>query len=185
MAWLCGCAGPAADPTPVAGPDPAAVARFDAAVAAADEGETRKAQIMLSGLAGSHPEFVAPQLNLAILYMQEGRDDEAEDQLLALLEVSPDTPEAWNQLGLLRRRSGRFAEADDAYRAALDADVDYGPAHRNRGVLLDLYLGQPDLALGHYRRYVELSGGDADVERWIAELELRVEREQREKVAER
>lgn len=139
---------------------------------------------MLRGLADSHPELVAPQLNLAILYVDSGREAEAERLLMSLVEASPGVPEAWNQLGVLRRRAGRFEAADAAYRAALEADPEYAPAYRNRGVLLDLYLDRPEEAVQHYRRFVALTG-DEEVGRWVAELDLRIERTRAAKVAER
>ena len=182
---LCACATGPTVPEAGAVMDPAVEANFNAAMSAASEGRTERAETMLSGISDSHPELVAPQLNLAILYADTGREAESERLLLTLLESNPDEPEAWNQLGVLRRRSGRFQEADEAYMAALQVDRDYAPVHRNRGVLLDLYLGRPGEAIEHYRRFVRLTEGDDEVERWIAELELRLERAGSQKVAER
>jgi Flp pilus assembly protein TadD len=166
---LTGCAVAPPETGPAAQMDPQVQANFDAAMTAAAEGQ----------------KLVAPQLNLAILYAENGREDESETLLLTLLETRPDEPEAWNQLGILRRKTGRFEEADVAYLAALEADPDYARAHRNRGVLLDLYLNRPAEAVDHYRRFVQLNEGDEEVERWIAELELRLERTRSQQVAER
>ena len=182
---LGGCAAtPPAREAP-AGPDPALANRLGAAVDAATSGQTGRAESMLNGLSDERPDLVAPQLNLAILYAETGRREEAETVLERLLTDSPEDPAAWNQLGVLRRRDGRFGEADEAYSMALAADPTYAPAYRNRGVLLDLYLGRPGEALEHYRRYVELQGGDEEVERWVAELELRLGTGPGAKVAER
>jgi tetratricopeptide (TPR) repeat protein len=182
---LTGCAVAPPETGPAAQMDPQVQANFDAAMTAAAEGQTERAGNMLSGISDTHPELVAPQLNLAILYAENGREDESEALLLALLETRADEPEAWNQLGILRRKTGRFEEADVAYLAALEADPDYARAHRNRGVLLDLYLNRPAEAVDHYRRFVQLNEGDEEVERWIAELELRLERTRSQQVAER
>ena len=96
----------------------------------------------------------------------------------------PDSAVAWNELGILRRRAGHFPDADEAYLRALGADQNYALAHRNRGILMDLYMGQPAEALQHYRRYVEIAGADDEVDAWIAELELRVPAGDNELVAE-
>ena len=44
------------------------------------------------------------------------------------------------------------------------ADADYAPAHRNLGVLLDLYLGDPAAALPEMERYKALTAEDKPVE---------------------
>lgn len=184
-AGLAACASSPPEPEDALSVDPEVQAHFQAAMSAAAEGQTGRAETMLSGISDSHPELIAPQLNLAILYAQDGRQAESEALLLSLLEMNPSQPEAWNQLGLVRRRDGRFQDADDAYLAALRLDPDYAPVHRNRGVLLDLYLDRPGEAIEHYRKFVALSGGDAEVERWIEELELRLERDGSSKEAHR
>jgi tetratricopeptide (TPR) repeat protein len=173
-AGLFACASAPPGPEDSVPTDPEVEAHFRAAMSAAAEGRTDRAESMLSGLSDNHPELVAPQLNLAILYAEDGRNAESEALLLRLLESNPSQPEAWNQLGVIRRRDGRFKGADEAYLSALRLDPDYAPAHRNRGVLLDLYLNRPEEALEHYRKFIALSGGDSEVERWVAELEFRL-----------
>ncbi len=183
MVGGCGSTPPRHDSAPTQ--DPELASRLDAAVEAAISGQTAKAESMFSGLSEERPDLVAPQLNLAILYADTGRGPEAEAILGQLLAETPEDPAAWDQLGILRRRAGRFAEADEAYLRALAADPEYAPAYRNRGVLLDLYLGRPENALEHYRRYVDLRGGDEEVERWVTELEIRLEIGAGARVAER
>jgi len=53
------------------------------------------------------------------------------------------------------------------------ADADYAPAHRDLGVLLDLYLGDPAAALPEMERYKDLTAEDKPVSSWIAELRAR------------
>ena len=68
---------------------------------------------------------------------------------------------------------GHSADAADAYEHALAADANFAPAHRNLGVLLDLYLGDPERALTELERYKELTGEEKPVSGWIAELRQR------------
>ena len=67
----------------------------------------------------------------------------------------------------------QFAEAAAAYEHAIAADANYAPAHRNLGVVLDLYLGKPERALTEFERYQELSREEKPVSVWIAELKQR------------
>ena len=51
-----------------------------------------------------------------------------------------------------------------AYDAALTLEPDYALAHRDIGILYDLYLQQPAQALTHYKRYLELAGDDPPID---------------------
>ena len=81
---------------------------------------------------------------------------------------------AHHQLGILYREQGEFEAALNAYNSALELDGEYALAHRNVGILYDLYLQQPVLALDHYKKYLELAGEpDKTVDGWIVDLERR------------
>jgi tetratricopeptide (TPR) repeat protein len=102
----------------------------------------------------------------------------------AATPVLPPAPEpgataaALTGLGLTYRNTGRFALAEQAYRSALVADPAYPPALLDLGVLLDLYLQQPDAALEQYRAYQAAVGQpDSRVDAWISEVEIRAGRE--------
>jgi tetratricopeptide (TPR) repeat protein len=159
--------------------------RYADALALQQAGELAGAGRQFGALATDYPDRVEPRISLALVYAAVGEHEQAEELLEAAVADFPDSAVAWNELGILRRRDGRLAEAEKAYGRALEADPDYALAHRNRGILLDLYLGRPAEALAHYRRYLELAGGDEEVHAWIAELELRVPTEDAEMVAER
>ena len=60
----------------------------------------------------------------------------------------------------------------DSYNA-IAADANFAPAHRNLGIVLDLFLGEPERALAELERYQELSGEEKPVSVWIAELRQR------------
>jgi tetratricopeptide (TPR) repeat protein len=97
-----------------------------------------------------------------------------EAELQERLDDEPDDIAAYNQYGILLRQQGRFEEAEASYLAALEVAEAEAAIHCNLGVLYDLYLGQPQLALQHYHRYRDLSdGADPRVALWIADLEQR------------
>ncbi len=97
----------------------------------------------------------------------------AEIALRATTEKQPDNAIAWSELGVALRMRGKFAEARDAYEKAVAMDPTQAAAHRNLGVLLDLYLNEPAAALSEFEKYRELSGEDKPVSGWIAELRAR------------
>jgi tetratricopeptide (TPR) repeat protein len=88
-------------------------------------------------------------------------------------EANVNTAVAWDELGITLRMEGKFPEARSAYQQAIAANPDYPLAHRNLGVLLDLYLAEPAAALGEFERYRQLSGEEKPVTGWIAELRAR------------
>ncbi len=99
---------------------------------------------------------------------------EAEEATLrATTEQQADNAAAWSELGAVLRMRGKFGEARSAYERSLGIDPAQAAAHRNLGVLLDLYLNDPVAALPEFEKYRELSGEDKPVSGWIAELRAR------------
>ena len=72
-------------------------------------------------------------------------------------------------------RDGRYTEAEYEYLQALRLDPSDADIHFNLGILYDDELGQPEKAILHYRRYLQLNphGVDADrVRSWLMRLEM-------------
>jgi tetratricopeptide (TPR) repeat protein len=171
-------------------PDAASVAAYQQALAALDDGDAAAGEAQLQALARAHPDYSGPLVNLAII--RAGRNETAE--AMALLEqavaVCTRCAAPWNELGLLQRGQGRFTDAEQSYLQAVAADPGYANAWFNLGVLYELYLQRPELALANYERYRELQSADhpdgADVDKWIADLSRRTGKvEQAARVEER
>jgi len=79
----------------------------------------------------------------------------------------------WSEYGVTLRQAGKFPEARAAYEKAVAANPSYAPAHRNFGVLLDLYLAEPVIAQSEFETYKQLTGEDKPVNGWLAELRAR------------
>jgi Flp pilus assembly protein TadD len=123
---------------------------------------------------------LAEQLAAARVSLDAGRADEAAARLDAALRQAPASAEGYNRLGIAYRRLGRMTEARAAYERAIAADPAMPAPHRNLGVLLDLYLGQPVAALERYEQYQRLEGGaDAEAAAWLVELRTRMNQAQR------
>jgi tetratricopeptide (TPR) repeat protein len=104
----------------------------------------------------------------------DSRLPEAESAFKTALELKPADAVAGNELGIVERKLGKFAEAEAAYQRTIAAEPNYAPAHLNLGVLYDLYLAEPQKALGEFERYIEIAGENKQVAGWVVELRKRV-----------
>ncbi len=147
---------------------------YDNALTLMQSGNYLAAIPVLMDFIQEQPNHAGPYINLAIALRQEGDPEAAQAALSRAIEINPSSAPAYHQLGILQREQGDFKAALDAYKKALELNPDYELAHRNIGILYDIYLLQPKLALQHYRRFLELEGGnDVDVKRWVIDLERR------------
>lgn len=147
---------------------------YEQAVAAMAAGDTVDAETQFHAFLLQNPGYPGAYVNLAILLAGKGDDEAAREHLRTALSLDPEHPAALNQLGMLERRKGRFVEAESAYMKAVTASPDYALAHYNLGVLNELYLQRFDTALEHFERYLEYSGEDELVEKWVTDLKRRI-----------
>jgi tetratricopeptide (TPR) repeat protein len=167
-------------PSSTAGAKPAASAAdateasFRQALQLMQARDYTQAEPLLAELTRKQPQLAGPWLNLGILYARTQRRVEAIQTLRQGLGLNPKSAPAQNQLGILLRETGQLQAAEQAYQAALSAAPDYANAHLNLGVLYDVHLKQPALALKHYEQYRQLAPADsARVAVWIADLKQR------------
>ncbi len=159
-------------PPPV---DPAIELPLQAAGKLVAEERFDDAAAVWTELSARAPALAAPAYNLGLLAMRRGQWPQALEQLEAAQARAGGHAGVLDALGISYRNLGRFRDAEAAYRASLAAAPDRAAAHRNIGVLLDLYLQQPAEALPHFERYLALTGAsDKQVSGWIAELKQRV-----------
>ena len=154
-------------------PPASAGADFTRAVAAALSGKATDAELDFKQMELQYPQLVEPSINLGIVLQGEGKLAEAAEALQRATAHASANAVAWTALGLVQRSLGKFAAAKAAYAQAIASDASYAPAHRNLGVLLDLYLADPATALAEMEQYRQLSGEDKPVSGWIAELRHR------------
>ena len=147
---------------------------FERAVAMLEKQEYDRAIDLLEKVIAQSPGVTAPYINIAIAYQQIGKPEQAEEHLKTALSLVPEHPVVCNEYGLLYRKSGRFAEAREMYEKALARFPDYFPAHRNLGILCDLYLNDSACALDHYESYSQARPEDRQVKLWIADLRIRL-----------
>ena len=147
---------------------------FTSAVAMLNDQDYVNAIDLLQKIIEQSPGVTAPYINIAIAYQHMGKAEQAEGHLKTALDIVPGHPAACNQYGLLYRKSGRFKEARKIYEQALNSFPEYYPAHRNLGILCDLYLNDLACALEHYEIYSQYMPEDRQVKIWIADLRARL-----------
>lgn len=150
-----------------------AQADLDSALALVKGGQYAQAIEAFKKLAATVPDNAIPQINLALVYKKLDKLDLAETQLKQALAIEPDNPAASNELALLHRQTGRFAEARAVYEKTLVKFPHFAMAHKNLGVLCDLYLKDYACAIDHYKTYASSAPDDKRVEIWIADLQKR------------
>lgn len=149
---------------------------FERAVDMMNDGKNDMAIELLTKVIARSPGITAPYINIAKAYMRTDKLESAEQHLKTALGLVPDHPVASNEYGLLLRKGGRFKEAREVYEKALASFPDYLPAHKNLGILCDLYLNDAECALKQFEIYSKGMPADGQVKIWIAELRMRLGR---------
>ncbi len=166
-------AAPAAPAYNIPKPPARAAGEFTRALGLMRGADATQAILDMQVLTQSYPDLPGPYANLGILYRNTNQLPEAEAALAKATERAPWDAQTWTEYGLTLRQAGKFAEARAAYQKAIAANPDHAPAHRNLGVLLDLYLDEPLTAQAEFETYKTLTGEDKPVTGWIAELKSR------------
>jgi Tfp pilus assembly protein PilF len=151
---------------------------FDQAVVMMKDQDYSHAIDLLKKVIDQSPGVTAPYIDIAMAYEYVGNMEQAEENLKTALKLFPEHPVACNEYGLLYRKTGRFAEARAIYEKAIARFPDYYPAHRNLGILCDLYLNDPACALKQYEIYSQARPEDKQVKMWIADLQARLGRKE-------
>lgn len=155
----------------------AAQAEYRRALHALKSGDLDTAVSQFSTMTKKYPLLSGPVVNHGIALRKQGKLKEAKALLQDALFKKFSNPYLLNELGAINRDLGHFKQAKQAYLSAIRIDNNYPTAHFNLGVLADLYLHDPELALEQFTVYQSLQEEpNKKVKGWMKEIERRVKR---------
>lgn len=146
---------------------------FLAAMGSIKSAEYDKAIKLFNKVIAQSPDNPVPYINLALVYEKMQNLMLAEENLKLAIKLDPENPVASNEYALLYRKSGRFTEARRIYEKILGKYPDFIMAHKNLGILCDLYMKDYKCALKEYVIYSGLMPDDGNVKVWIADMQKR------------
>ena len=143
-----------------------------AAITLLNDGNYRQAEVNLEEIVKVRPDLAEAHLNLGWARMKLRKFAVALTSIEAGLSVKPNDVRAINLMAICQRMMGKFVDAEKTYLQALLIAPDNGQLHFNLGILYELYLFRPEMALEHYRRFQTLQKiPDSKVAGWIVLLE--------------
>ncbi len=155
----------------------AARSEYHVALAEMKSGNLEGALSILRTLSTQYPLLSGPVVNQGIILRKQGKLKEAKKVLQDALFKKYQNPYLLSELGAINRDLGKFKQAKQAYLSAIRIEGAYANAHYNLGVLADLYLHDPELALKEFKAYQALQEKpNKKVKGWIKELARRVKR---------
>lgn len=148
--------------------------RFDAGLKLIEQKDWPRARAQFDALHKDEPTLSGPLVNLAVIARAQNEHTQAQALLKQAIALNKYNWDAYLLLGLALREAGQFTAAARVYADALALWPANEQIHFNAGVLHDLYLGDANAALAHYRQYLQLhSGEDKWVKAWVADIERR------------
>ena len=153
---------------------PAVREEFHQAVSLLEQEKYEDAIRLLKAVSGKASKFTSPYINLGIAYQRISDFEKAEESLNKAIELNKHHPVANNELGLVYRQTKRYTEARTLYENLLSIYPDFLPAHKNLGVLCDIYIQDLECALREYEEYLKAIPDDKKVNIWIADVKSRM-----------
>ena len=141
------------------------------AITAQASGEDESAIVDLENALAAGEDDPAVRTLLATLYHKKGQTTRALAQVEAAIETDPSFAQAHLQRGILLFVEERYPDAGEALEAGLRLNPEDRFGNYAYGILCMNYLGRPDQALEHLKRYLELGGLDAKARGWVRDLE--------------
>ncbi|MDE3272500.1 hypothetical protein [Pseudoalteromonas sp. G4] len=149
--------------------------QFERALKLKQAGEFQLAKQHFTNIALQYPTLSGAHLQLAYIAKHNGKQDEYTQHLDAALAANKYNYFAANELALVARENGQFADALALYDQAISSWPGFAPSYINKGILLDIYLGEKAKAKAAYQTYLMLIPQDVpsyrQVSTWLLDLE--------------
>ena len=154
---------------------PETESRYDALLVRLRAGDAT-AVADLRKFSAEYPGFAGPLLNLGLIRARSGDETGARELFEQAATVCSHCGPVWNELGVLHAQQGRFTQAEEAYQRAIEVEPGFAAAYYNLGIIYELYIPRPELALQNYEQYLQLGGEDDGqvVQKWVVDLRRRV-----------
>lgn len=138
-------------------------------------GRMNEAVSALTKMRQDYPKLSGPAVNLGLVYWKQKNYAQAGQYFETAQTINKYNPDAYTQFAVMLREQGKFSEAEAQYLKALTVWPHNPQAHRDLGVLYDLYLVQPEKALQHFTMCDQLSSEpNKEIKGWILELNRRL-----------
>ena len=160
---------------------PEATAQFVGAIKQIKLGQVSEAKSSLHLLTKQFPTLSGPWLKLGDMALKAGNEAEAITHFEQAIVVNANNYVARNRMASLLRERGDFGGAKYQYEMALQSWPGLVSAHLNLGILFDLYLGEKEQALAHYKLAQKLNELDnkplnKQLKIWIIDLGRQIKR---------
>lgn len=140
-------------------------------------GNLRQAEVNLEEIIKARGDIAEAHFNLGWVRHGLGKYALAVGHFEDGLRLRPGDAQALNMLALSQREAGRFKDSEATYRRAIALHPASDRLNLNLGILYEIYLAQPALALEQYRAYqAKQKTADPKVAAWIALLERQGEK---------
>lgn len=168
--------------------DPQLQQRFGDALVLLRDDKFIEAEADFLAVTADYPSYPGPWSNLAVAQNTLEKYEDALQSLDKALALDPTFCQALSLKGVSLRELGKFQEAKSQYEAALKCNPKDNLSVYNLGVLADLYLHDPALALAYYEEYLRRISASLDDEKgqessegqgetvssWVIDLKRRV-----------
>lgn len=150
--------------------------KFALALHAIKKKQASKAETQLDELISQRPDLVTPLYNRAVLAQSESQMELAFELFAKAHFIDPANTLVCNAYGRALRLEGEFQKAKAVYETCLSFEDQSPVVHKNYGILLDLYLQTPQIALKQYQAYLSKTPvEDRRVKGWVVDLERRLQ----------
>jgi tetratricopeptide (TPR) repeat protein len=137
-----------------------------------ERGHPGRAEELLGEITSEHPQFAAGHRALGDLRRQHGDKEGAVASYEHFAEAAPHQAEAHLKLGAVLADLGELDRARGALERALELREDLAEAHYELGVLLYTEFSDPEQAVRHLERAVELNPSDPSARLILNELKF-------------
>ena len=148
---------------------------FAAGTAQMQSANWPEAEMQFLNLTTQYPEYSGPWVNLGVCQWRQEKFDDAAASFEKAITVNSLNPDAYVLYGVMEREQGEFEKAEELYKKAIAVWPHNAIAHRNLGILYDMYRGQFDDALKHLEMSARIEGENAskELKGWIIDIKRR------------